>query len=149
MTQTRAQRKGTENGPATKTSSRARHRQSKSRKPIIISVLVVGLLAIVAGLYLVFVQPRNRQPVADYTAAQAESVLEKGKKIDGRTVKLTVKKLEPKSAFGYNIEAGKHLNFVDSDNPEVKVGQTVILKVNKVKSFVGSWLLSYTDLKKQ
>lgn len=51
--------------------------------------------------------------VADYPNIKyAEIALSKGKNLKGKTVQFKVKKLEPQSAFGYNMETGKHLNFV-------------------------------------
>jgi predicted RNA-binding protein with TRAM domain len=84
---------------------------------------------------------------ADYTTAQAENALNAGKSIDNKTVDVTVKTLIPNSAFGYNIEAGKHLNFVSSKNPNVKAGKTIRVKVDKVQSFAGSYIINYTVVK--
>jgi predicted RNA-binding protein with TRAM domain len=80
---------------------------------------------------------------ADYTTEQFESALNKGDNLVGKTVSVKVEKLVPNSTFGYNIEAGKHLNFVSTDNPNVKQGDTVILKVKKVESVLGSYVISY------
>ncbi|WP_262314812.1 hypothetical protein [Lacticaseibacillus parakribbianus] len=85
---------------------------------------------------------------ADYpTAAKAEAALNAGKKLEGKTVTFKVLKVEPRSAFGYNLEAGKHLNFASAKNPGVKKGATVTVKVKKVASMLGSYIISYTDLK--
>lgn len=89
------------------------------------------------------------QKKADYTAKTAESALNAGKDIEGKTVKFKVEKLEPNSAFGYNMEAGKHLNFVSNDNPKVEKGDTVFFKVKKVTSTMGSYVITYSDLSKQ
>ena len=108
-----------------------------------ITVLVITMFC------LTFVVTACGQKKADYTAKTAESALNAGKDIEGKTVKFKVEKLEPNSAFGYNMEAGKHLNFVSSDNPKVKQGDTVFLKVKKVTSTMGSYVISYSDLSKQ
>jgi hypothetical protein len=79
----------------------------------------------------------------DYTTTQFETALNKGANLDGKTVSVEVEKVVPNSAFGYNIEAGKHLNFVSTDNPNVKTGSTVILKVKQVKSLLGSFIITY------
>lgn len=50
------------------------------------------------------------------------------------------------SAFGYNIEAGKYLNFVSTDNPNVKKGDKVILNFKQVKSVLGSFIITYEKL---
>ena len=107
-----------------------------------ITVLVIAMFC------FTFVVTACGQKKADYTAKTAESALNAGKDIEGKTVKFKVEKLEPNSAFGYNMEAGKHLNFVSNDNPKVKQGDTVFLKVKKVTSTMGSYVISYSDLSK-
>ncbi len=49
----------------------------------------------------------------------------------------------PESAFGYNMTTGEHLNFCSSENPGVKAGDTVTVKVTKVQSVLKSWIISY------
>lgn len=80
---------------------------------------------------------------ADYTTTQFETALNKGDNLEGKTVSVEVEKLVPNSALGYNIQAGKHLNFVSPDNPNVKQGDKVILKVKKVQSTLGSYIITY------
>ncbi|MDM5338473.1 hypothetical protein QUF84_14750 [Fictibacillus enclensis] len=79
----------------------------------------------------------------DYTTKQFETALKKGENVEGKTVAVTVRKMIPDSAFGYNIQAGEHLNFVSSDNPNVKKGDKVTLKAKELKSVLGSFLISY------
>lgn len=90
----------------------------------------------------------NSTPKADYSESKAEKVLNDGGEIKGKTVSIKVAKLEPKSAFGYNIEAGQHLNFVSEENPDVKVGDNLIVKVKKVKSVLGSFVINYNLIHK-
>lgn len=85
----------------------------------------------------------NKTVKPDYTTEQFEAALNKGDNLVGKTVSVKVEKLVPNSAFGYNIEAGKHLNFVSGDNPNVKKDDTVILKVTKVESTLGSYIITY------
>lgn len=110
-------------------------------------IKVVATMFIVLGL--VFVVTACGQKKADYTARTAEAALNSGKNIEGKTVKFKVQKLEPNSTFGYNMETGKHLNFVSNSNPNVKKGDTVFLKVKKVSSTLGSYVITYSDLSKQ
>jgi ribosomal protein S17 len=84
---------------------------------------------------------------ADYTTTQFETALNKGDNLNGKTVSVKVDNFVPNSAFGYNIEAGKHLNFVSSDNPNVKKGDILIVKVTKVASALGSYVISYEKQK--
>ncbi|KRL04123.1 hypothetical protein [Liquorilactobacillus oeni] len=101
-------------------------------------------IIIIMLLSILFLTSCGGTQKADYTTAQAEQALNKGKSIDGKTVKIKVTKLAPNSAFGYNIETGKHLNFVSTENPKVKKGQSVIVKVKKVESTLGSYIITYS-----
>lgn len=42
---------------------------------------------------------------------------------------------------------GEHLNFVSSSNPDVKIGDIVTVKVEKVSSTLGSWFITYKKIK--
>ncbi|WP_019376939.1 hypothetical protein [Virgibacillus halodenitrificans] len=79
----------------------------------------------------------------DYTTEEFESALNEGENLEGKTVSVKVDKLVPDSAFGYNIQAGEHLNFISSKNPDVKAGDEIIVKVEKVDSALGSYMISY------
>lgn len=86
-------------------------------------------------------------PKPDYvTAEDAEAALNAGKVLEGKTVRFRVNDLRPKSAFGYNLETGEHLNFVSPYNPKVKVGDVVIVKVKEVTSTLGSFVIKYSNL---
>lgn len=88
-------------------------------------------------------------PKPDYaTAEDAEAALNAGKVLEGKTVRFRVNDLRPKSAFGYNLETGEHLNFVSPHNPKVKVGDVVIVKVKEVTSTLGSFVIKYSSLHK-
>lgn len=84
-----------------------------------------------------------KEPKADYTTSEAETALNDGKSIDGKTVKITVDKFIPDGTLGYTIWSGEHLNFISSTNPEVKEGDEIVVKVKKVENALGSWLISY------
>ncbi|MCG0798408.1 MULTISPECIES: hypothetical protein [Lactiplantibacillus] len=105
----------------------------------------IGFVAIIAIIFTL-AGCGNKKP--DYTASTAESALNANKDIEGKTVQFKVNKVVPNSAFGYNLETGKHLNFVSSENPKVNKGETVTVKVKKTSSSVGSWVISYTNLKR-
>ncbi len=80
----------------------------------------------------------------DYKDAKSfETALNNGEDLTGKTVTFTADELEPQSAFGYNIFAGEHLNFVSQENPNIKVGEEITVKVTKVESLMGSWIISY------
>ena len=105
----------------------------------------IGFIAVMAIIFAL-TGCGNKKP--DYTASTAESALNANKDIEGKTVQFKIDKVVPNSAFGYNLETGKHLNFVSSENPKVNKGETVTVKVKKASSSVGSWVISYTNLKK-
>lgn len=79
----------------------------------------------------------------DYTTEQFETALKNGNNAEGKNVSITVDKLVPDSAFGYNIQTGEHLNFVSSSHPNVKEGDELIVKVEEVESVLGSFIIKY------
>jgi hypothetical protein len=104
----------------------------------------VGLLSsLMVVVFLLAGCGTNKAVKADYTTKQFETALNKGDNLEGKTVSVKVNEMVPNSAFGYNIQTGKHLNFVSPDNPNVKKGDILILKVTKVVSALGSYMISY------
>lgn len=103
-------------------------------------IKVFGILFL--GL-LLFVGCGKKEATADYTTKEAETALNDGKDIEGKTVKITVDELVPDSAFGYNIQTGEHLNFVSTSNPKVEKGDELVVKVDKVESTMGSFIITY------
>ena len=84
----------------------------------------------------------------DYEDVAAfEQALNDGEDLTGKTVLVTVNKLVPDSAFGYNIQAGENLNFCSTDNPNVKEGDTLTVKVEDVASMLGSYIIKYERVK--
>lgn len=79
----------------------------------------------------------------DYTTEEFEAALNEGENLEGKTVSVKVDELVPDSAFGYNIQAGEHLNFVSSKNPDVEEGDNIVVKVEEVDSMMGSYLIEY------
>jgi hypothetical protein len=79
----------------------------------------------------------------DYTSTELEAALNNGEDVAGKFVEVDVKKFEPASAFGYNMQSGEHLNFVSSDNPGVKEGDTIVVEIEKAASMFGSWIITY------
>ncbi len=72
-----------------------------------------------------------------------ESDLNKGIDVKGKIVIITVDKLVPDSAFGYDIYAGEHLNFVSNEHPGVKEGDVITVKVTDYISMLGSYIIHY------
>lgn len=91
----------------------------------------------------------TRKKIKYNTASKIEKALNKGKNLQGKTVRFKVTKFVPNSAFGYNLETGKHLNFVSAKRPKAKKGQTIIVKIKKVTSVLGSYVITYSHLRKK
>lgn len=103
---------------------------------------LIGVISVL-GIMLFLVSGCTGQKKADLTTKEAETALNNGTDIEGKTVSITVDKLKPKSAFGYNIQTGEHLNFVSSENPKVEKNEKLIVKVTNVKSVMGSYIIDY------
>ncbi|GAB6091804.1 hypothetical protein [Furfurilactobacillus curtus] len=103
--------------------------------------------ALILALLLLLAACGSESTKADYTTKQAETALQKGKDLKDKTISIRADKLVPDSAFGYNIETGKHLNFVSENNPHIKKGQKVIVKVKRVTSQLGSFIITYNKIR--
>ncbi|GEM_PF-3933724 len=80
----------------------------------------------------------------DYGDEEAfELMINAGEDMVGKIVRFTAKELHPDSAVGYNIYAGKHLNLVSTGDPGIAQGETVVVRILTVDTFIGSWLLTY------
>lgn len=102
------------------------------------------LLILTLFVSIITVSACGQAKTADYpNVNKFETALNDGKDVENKTVKIKVDKLVPNSAFGYNIQTGKHLNFVSNDNPKVKKGDKLIVKVKKVTSTLGSYVITY------
>ena len=73
-----------------------------------------------------------------------EAALNSGENVIGSTVRFTVQAIAPDSHFGYNLQAGEHLNFCSNDDPGIAVGDTITVKVTDVSTFLGSFVIEYT-----
>lgn len=85
----------------------------------------------------------NGNPEPDYTTEDFESALEDGANLEGKIVSVEIQNIEPDSAFGYNLQAGEHLNFVSSQNPKLEVGDELIAEVEEVENVLGSFIITY------
>ena len=82
--------------------------------------------------------------VIDYGDAESfETALNEGKNLEGKIVRFVAGEFHPNSAWGYNVWAGEHLNFVSSEHPDIQEGDTVVVKVTTVKNALGSWIINY------
>ncbi len=85
----------------------------------------------------------NREIIHYADAESFEAALNKGEKLEGKIVRFVAGELKPDSAFGYNIWAGEHLNFVSSRDPGIKEGDTVAVKATAIEYVSGSWIIRY------
>lgn len=82
--------------------------------------------------------------VPDYaTAASFESALNKSEDTISKTVCFVVETIKTNSAFGFNIWAGEHLNFISDEDPGVKEEDSMTVRVKEVKTLLGSYLIKY------
>ena len=102
----------------------------------IMFVLFLSVLLVACG--------GKSEPVkADYTTVEAETALKAGDDIKGKTVSITVDTYVPDGPLGYTIQTGEHLNFISADNPKVKQGDQITVKVLETTSTLGSFIMTY------
>lgn len=100
-----------------------------------------GLMLI---LMLVCTVACAKKPTIDYADAESfEAALNSGENLEGKVVQFVADEVHPRSARGYNIWAGEHLNFVSRKNPDVRQGDTVTVKATTIESNGGSWFIEY------
>ena len=114
--------------------------------------LVLGILGAIFGSILlaliisvaILYAPKN----IDYGDETAfEDALNSGTNVTGKIVRFKVREYATPPA-GYNLHAGKHLNFVSFTNPGVSTGDTITVKVTKVQSSGdGIWSIWYKKVK--
>lgn len=109
------------------------------RKWIMTVAVIVAILCLSACA--------NSKVTLDYgDAASFEAALNAGENLEGKTVQFIAGELHPDSAFGYNVWAGEHLNFVSSRNPDIQEGDTVSVKATEITSTLGSWVIKYEKI---
>lgn len=93
-------------------------------------------------------QAASSSTVANHSAdnlstADAETMLNNGQSIDGKTVDVDILKVENATELGQNIQAGEHLNFYPTTQQyDLNPGDHVKFKVIAAKSALGSWLIT-------
>jgi predicted RNA-binding protein with TRAM domain len=108
----------------------------------------ICLISILLILFALCSCSTKQSVTLDYANAQDfEAALNNGDDLTGKTVSVTISEVIPDSAFGYNLTAGEHLNFCSTENPNVKAGETITVKVTKVESMLGSYIISYEMIK--
>lgn len=108
---------------------------------------LIAILLIVIFTFSIIGCDKKEELKVDYpNEADFEAALNAGENLIGKTVTFTVTDFKPDSAFGYNLFAGEHLNFVSSEHPNISVGETVTVKVTNVINFLQSWIINYEKI---
>lgn len=103
-------------------------------------VFVVFLIT----LFLTACGKQGETVVINYADEQSfEAALDNGENLEGKVVRFTALELHPKSAWGYNVWAGEHLNFVSAEHPDIKAGDVVVVRATSIKSHLRSWIIEY------
>lgn len=105
---------------------------------------VLALVLVVLLTFSLVSCGEKQADVIDYGDAESfEAALNAGENLEGKIVQFVAKELHPDSAFGYNVWAGEHLNFISSRNPDIKEGNTAVVRATTIESTLGSWIISY------
>lgn len=75
-----------------------------------------------------------------------EAALNRGENTIGKVVCFRVLSVHPNSAYGYNLWAGDHLNFITQNKVDPVQGDRVLAKVTGVYTKLKSWFISYEIL---
>lgn len=106
----------------------------KNKCSFLMIIIIVLLLTACGG---------KKETIHYADAESFEAALNDGENLEGRIVRFAAIAMTPDSAFGYNIWAGEHLNFVSADDPGVKEGDTVVVKATAIEQVSGSWIIQY------
>ena len=84
----------------------------------------------------------------DYkNAEEFEYALNHGEDTEDSIVRFRVDSFHPNAGIGYpNIWAGDHLNFVSTENPDVKVGDILTVRICDARNAGIRWFISYEIL---
>lgn|GEM_PF-1273931 len=79
----------------------------------------------------------------DYHDANSfEEALNNSEKVKGKVVKFELIDYNPHSAFGVNLLAGKHLNFISETEYDVNPGEIVVCQITEEPyKMLGSWII--------
>lgn len=106
--------------------------------------LASAILSVVLVFALCACTAAAPKTVIDYEdAGSFEAALNRGENLEGKVVQFQAMELHPQSAYGYNIWAGEHLNFVSEKNPDAKAGDTLTVRATSIESILGSWIIHY------
>lgn len=120
-------------------------KKSSLKKITLITIFsVIGaIVVVILGVVIYKVIPRS----VDYGDEVCfEEALNSGENVVGKVVTFKVREFATPVA-GYNLHAGKHLNFVSFSNPGVSTGDKITVKVKRVQDMdEGKWSIWYTKV---
>lgn len=112
----------------------------KNLKEIICLVIMVMMILSLSGCK----ESRAGREIIDYADAESfEAALNKGEKLEEKIVQFVAGEMKLDPTFGYNVWAGEHLNFVSSRHPDVKAGDTMVVKTATIQYVSNSWIIKY------
>lgn len=80
----------------------------------------------------------------DYDSAESfEAALNNGTDTTNKIVTFEAIEVAPNSTVGFNVMAGKHLNFKSKDVKDISDHEQVTVLVTNTKSKIGSWFIDY------
>lgn len=122
---------------------------TKKTKWIIFTVLLISAFCTVPTTNVVEVnnneveQYLSGEYSIDYLSAESiESDLNEDEDIKNKIVRFSVKEYV-ESTFGYNAQAGEHLNFISEADLKLKENDEVVGKVTSFKKFLDTWIVYY------
>ncbi len=79
-----------------------------------------------------------------FSAEEYEYALNHGEDTPGKVVRFEVREFRLDNALGYpNIWGGEHLNFVSSEDPQVREGDIVTVRICATRNVGNHWFISY------
>lgn len=81
------------------------------------------------------------------TATEFEAALNSSQDTIGKVVTFTVDNVVPNGELGYTVWAGEHLNFISTEVLNWKTGETHTVRVKKVASSLGSYMITFEKIK--
>lgn len=93
-------------------------------------------------------QSKSKEEKIDFnSASDFEAALKEGQDTAGKTVTFVADNIIPDGTLGYTIWAGEHLNFISTEVLGWKVGESHTVKVKKVASSMGSFMITFENIK--
>lgn len=83
-------------------------------------------------------------PVYDYDGKQFYNALEANEDVSGKVVRFEVMDMEENPMLGNTMIDSNGVYYVNGTNNEIKVGDTVEIRVKEFGNAFGSWIITYT-----